>query len=140
MKLRPVINKFREKKGQSILELALILPIMLTLILGITEFGRAWMAMNVLTGAVREGARLASVTPDVFDNQQDVIVLVNRLLRSANLEPAYVLIYHEPSMEDMVHVEAAVNFVFIPVPFVRDLFGQNITMVRSASCYYEGQV
>jgi hypothetical protein len=33
---------------------------------GITEFGRAWMTMNILTSAAREGVRLAAVTaPDV---------------------------------------------------------------------------
>lgn len=46
--------------------MALILPILLLLIFGITEFGRAWMVVNVLTTAAREGARLAVVTtPDV---------------------------------------------------------------------------
>jgi Flp pilus assembly protein TadG len=35
-------------------------------VFGITEFGRAWLTMNVLTSAAREGARLAVVTaPDV---------------------------------------------------------------------------
>ncbi len=43
------------------MELALILPIWLMLVLGISEFGRAWMTLNLMTGTVREGARLASV-------------------------------------------------------------------------------
>ena len=46
--------------------MALVLPILLLLVFGITEFGRAWMTVNVLQTAAREGARLAVVTtPDV---------------------------------------------------------------------------
>lgn len=54
------------RRGQAVIELALVLPLLLTVVFGITEFGRAWMSMNVLTSAAREGVRLAVVTaPDV---------------------------------------------------------------------------
>jgi len=56
----------RQKRGQSVVELAIILPFLLLVLFGITEFGRAWATQNVLTSAAREGARLAVVTgPDV---------------------------------------------------------------------------
>ena len=42
--------------------MALVLPILLILVFGITEFGRAWMTVNILQTAAREGARLAVVT------------------------------------------------------------------------------
>ena len=46
--------------------MALVLPLLLLLVFGITEFGRAWMTQNILTSAAREGCRLAVVTgPDV---------------------------------------------------------------------------
>jgi Flp pilus assembly protein TadG len=48
------------------IEFALVLPILLLVLFGITEFGRCWMAQNILTTAAREGARLAVVTgPDI---------------------------------------------------------------------------
>jgi Flp pilus assembly protein TadG len=43
-------------------EFALVMPILLLLVFGVTEFSRAWMTMNVITAAAREGARLAVVT------------------------------------------------------------------------------
>jgi Flp pilus assembly protein TadG len=55
-------RKIQGERSQSVMELALILPILLMLVLEISEFGRAWMTLNLITGAVREGARLASVT------------------------------------------------------------------------------
>ena len=52
-------------RGQSVVEFALVLPLLLLIVFGVTEFGRAWMTLNVLTAAAREGARTAVVTaPD----------------------------------------------------------------------------
>ena len=56
----------RSNRGNAVVEFALVLPLMLLVCFGITEFGRAWMTMNILTSAAREGVRLAAVTaPDV---------------------------------------------------------------------------
>ena len=59
-------SRLRDTRGNAVVEMALILPFLLLLVFGITEFGRAWMTVNVLQSAAREGARLAVVTtPDV---------------------------------------------------------------------------
>jgi Flp pilus assembly protein TadG len=52
----------RGNRGQSVIEFALLLPILLLVVFGITEFSRAWMTVNILNQAAREGARLAVVT------------------------------------------------------------------------------
>lgn len=58
------IRKFflKDKDGQTIIEFALLLPILIMVLFGITEFGRAIMVKNVLHTAAREGARLAAVS------------------------------------------------------------------------------
>lgn len=47
-------------------EFAIVLPIILLMVFGIVDFGRALYTVNNLTAAVREGARLAStqISPD----------------------------------------------------------------------------
>jgi Flp pilus assembly protein TadG len=50
-------------KGQTLVETALILPILLILVLGIFEFGRAMYIKNTLNNAARAGARAAVVLP-----------------------------------------------------------------------------
>ena len=50
-------------KGQTIVETAIILPILLILVLGIFEFGRAMYIKNTLNNAARAGARAAVVLP-----------------------------------------------------------------------------
>ncbi len=49
------------KKGQSMVELALILPIIIFLFMGMVEFSRIFGSYLLVTHASREGARLASI-------------------------------------------------------------------------------
>jgi Flp pilus assembly protein TadG len=50
-----------DRRGQAMVEMALILPVLLLLVVGMLEFARAWNAKQVITDAAREGARLAVV-------------------------------------------------------------------------------
>jgi Flp pilus assembly protein TadG len=51
----------RSIRGQSLVEFAMVLPLMLVIVFMITEFGRALWIKNTLTQAAREGARDAVV-------------------------------------------------------------------------------
>jgi hypothetical protein len=46
------------ERGQSMVEIALILPIFLIFVFAVMEFGRAWSAKQSLTISAREGARI----------------------------------------------------------------------------------
>jgi Flp pilus assembly protein TadG len=48
-------------RGQSTLEFALILPLLMLLVLGIVDFSRVFIAANTLTQASKEGARWGSL-------------------------------------------------------------------------------
>ena len=50
------------ERGQAMVETAIVIPILLVLMVGIFEVGRAYETWQVLTNAAREGARM-SVTP-----------------------------------------------------------------------------
>jgi Flp pilus assembly protein TadG len=52
-----LILKLRSGKGQALVEFAYVLPLMVTIILGITEFGVIFYDKAVITNASREGAR-----------------------------------------------------------------------------------
>ena len=52
------------RKGQALIEFALVLPLVLLLVVGMLEFARAWNLHQVITDAVREGARRAVLADD----------------------------------------------------------------------------
>ena len=50
------------QKGQTLIETAIILVLLLFIVFGITEFARAWFIKNSAKNAARTGARVAVVT------------------------------------------------------------------------------
>jgi len=54
----------RRRRGQALVEFALVVPILLLLLIALFDVGRAVFAYNTLTNAAREGARLAIVNQD----------------------------------------------------------------------------
>ena len=65
--MRPLLRRIREDRGAAIIEVALTLPLLLLVSVGIFEFGRAYQTWQVLTNAAREGARMA-VLPNSSDS------------------------------------------------------------------------
>ena len=60
MKLRE-LGRTHNNKGQAMVETALVLMLLVVLIFGMTEFGRAMYTKNMLNNAARAGARCAVV-------------------------------------------------------------------------------
>lgn len=55
------MKQAKNNKGQSIVEMALLLPVLLMILLGILEFGRIYSAYMVISNAARDAARVGSV-------------------------------------------------------------------------------
>ena len=51
------------RPGQSLVEMALVLPLLMILLVGVVDVGRAMFAKIAITNASREGARYASRYP-----------------------------------------------------------------------------
>jgi Flp pilus assembly protein TadG len=51
------------ERGQGLVELAVILPLLLLIVMGAVDFGRAYFAYETLVNAAREGAYYASLDP-----------------------------------------------------------------------------
>ncbi len=74
-------HRLGDRRGQSLVEFALVLPILLLILVGILEFGIAFRTFQVVTNAAREGARTA-VLGTTRAEVQDV---VNRYMESGGL-------------------------------------------------------
>lgn len=64
----------KNPRGQSLVEFALVVPILLLLVLGTLEFGMALHNKIVLTNAAREGANYISFRPDEDDNAKQAVI------------------------------------------------------------------
>jgi Flp pilus assembly protein TadG len=55
------VVRMRDERGASAVEFAIIAPLLVLLVFGIIQFGIAFLQMQTLRGAVREGGRAAAV-------------------------------------------------------------------------------
>jgi Flp pilus assembly protein TadG len=68
-------------------EFALVLPLLLILVVGIIEFGRAWNMHQIITDAAREGARKAAIA-DESVTQTQVENTVRNALAGGRIDPS----------------------------------------------------
>ena len=83
--MRPLARR-TDARGQALVEFALVLPLILMLLLGILEFGRAWNEHQVVTDAARAGARLAALA-DPNITSDSVQAVVAQSLANAGIAP-----------------------------------------------------
>ena len=126
-------NLIIQKEGQAVVEFALIVPILVVILFGIFEFGRLWMTMNILTGAAREGVRVAAVTaPDAGLVQN----AVQNIMLAANITGATITI-SGPNAATEVTVTVQMNYTVVTGSIVPGLSG-TFQLTRSAIMRWEG--
>lgn len=84
----------RSRRGNAILEAALVLPILLLLAFGTVEFGYYFYVRNNLQGAAREGAR-AAIVPSATNS--DVNTAVANAMSTYGLQNSGYTITLSPS-------------------------------------------
>jgi Flp pilus assembly protein TadG len=117
------------QRGQSLVEMALILPIFLVCVLGMIDLGRAVYAHTILSNAVRDGCRTAIVSTKT---SSEVILAVRESAAGVNIPAGNVTISGSRTPGSTVTVSAFV--VFSPItPLVRAITGSAITLRASSA-------
>jgi Flp pilus assembly protein TadG len=94
---------------------------LLLLVIGIAEFGRAWMTQNILTGAAREAVRLLAVPisggggPTAASNRAVTV------LASAGITADNLVVADAPAAYLPVSVTISYNFPVVVVGFIPGL-------------------
>jgi Flp pilus assembly protein TadG len=106
---------FKGNAGQSLVEFAILVPVLMGVVIGIFEFGRAWNVDQVLTNAAREGARLAVIETS---SEGDVIEAVETALENASLDTSLATISVDGVEDDYgspatVQIEYPYEFIFL---------------------------
>lgn len=115
----------RPDRGTALVEVALVISLLVILILGIADLGRALSTQINLQDAVSEGALFATKTPN------DPAAIASRVVDAADipLTPADITITC-PSGPKIVDVSA--TFGVPMLTFVGQWFGSSIMITRSA--------
>lgn len=90
--MRLIKKLLGEKRGQALVELALILPILILILMGTMEFGRIFHSYLVITNASREGARAGVVGLDdtgIRTKVKDVATSLSLSDTQINITPGY---------------------------------------------------
>jgi Flp pilus assembly protein TadG len=115
-----VFTKFRrDDRGAAMVEFAIVVPLLFTLVFGIVDIGRAYFLYNNLTNAAREGARYGAVQPALTGATTTAIqALVRSKINDAGAATATVNVtYPGASPDRTVKVQIA-NYPFQPVTYL----------------------
>jgi Flp pilus assembly protein TadG len=89
MRMFDLPRRYRRRhrtRGQSLVEFALILPIMMVFLAAVLDLGRVFYATISLNNAAREGAFQAAETPASFDQGQPCNTATNMVTCRVQLE------------------------------------------------------
>lgn len=130
----------RNEEGAAVVEFALVLPILLLIVFGIVDFGRAFYTVNNIISAVREGARYGAVlaAPDSPAGKQairDRVRSVSQPFGGDTLQDNQILIAFPDGESVRVRVE---NYPFRPLtPLASPLGLDTWPITRQATFRWE---
>jgi Flp pilus assembly protein TadG len=115
-------RKQSSRRGAAIVEFAFIVPVFLTLVVGMVELSRATVVLQVLTNASREGARIASY--DTTATTGPITSAVNSYLSSEGISGATTVVSPSPpsSVADGQSISVTVSISYDTVRWLPSSF------------------
>lgn len=110
------MNNRNRERGSAMVETAICIPLLLVLMVGIFEVGRAYETWQVLTNAAREGARMA-VMPS--GSAADTTALVRAYMSNGQLTKAATasVVINEAASIDVNGNPVSASMVTVDYPF-----------------------
>lgn len=121
------------RRGQELVEFALVLPVLLLVVMSILDLGRAIYYYSAVHNSAREGARYGIIYPDDFPGIEDVV-----RTKAVGLDIAELTI--TPARPDEQTIQVTVTFRFqVVTPIVGALLGSNeVTLGTRSTMHIEG--
>lgn len=120
-----------------IVEFAVLLPILLTIVFGIIEFGYMFFVRQTLINAAREGARLAVVLIDEENREEIVLARVGLVLQAGAVQSELCTITYETQPPPIASHQVTVSIPYSEVSLVGGWFGMD-NFPLGASCMMYG--
>ena len=123
-------ERARRQRGAALVEMAIILPVLLVLLLGVIDLGRIFYAYEALANATREGARYCALHPG---NQAGTQTRVQAELNTSMATDVDVTTTcSDLGAGKQITVTATYPFEVL-TPLIRQLTGGDIVLSTSAS-------
>ncbi len=105
-------------KGQSLVEMALTLPLLLLMFVGLVEVGAALRNYLIVVNANREGTRFAA-RGSWFDTEEDVQFIFQRVIAAAGIEQqgdgTLLPVFRPQAIDDLpANTTIAVHYIQVP--------------------------
>jgi hypothetical protein len=97
------------QRGAVVVEFALVCLMLLVLLAGPTEFGRAWFTVHMLSSAAREGARVGAVTGGGAGWEAAIRARIGAVLEPAGIE-AEITVWPRRGWGQPITVVVATDF------------------------------
>jgi Flp pilus assembly protein TadG len=110
----------RDERGATAVEFAMILPLLVVLVLGIAEFGRAFQVSGTLAAAAREGVRVMALQNDPAAARAAVRDAATSLTPAVTDAQITITPAACPSVGGSTTVNLTITY---PMPFMTGLFG-----------------
>jgi Flp pilus assembly protein TadG len=119
-------NGLRNERGATAVEFAFIVPLLIVLVLGIAEFGRAFQVQGTLSAAAREGVRLMALQNDPAAAK----AAVRNAATSLNPAITDAQIAITPTSCPVINAGSTTVKLTIkyPMPYLTGFFGSGVTM------------
>jgi Flp pilus assembly protein TadG len=120
MILKPLLS--RDNKGIGAVEFALVAPVLIAFIVGVSQLGRMFYANADMKNAIAHGARVASVYSETEISDATIIAAVNnRLMREGANTKATTTVFRgtengNPFVELRVTYSVPLEFIFFNTP------------------------
>ena len=129
------MKRLKNEKGQAMVEFAIILPILLLLVMGITEFGMMMNSYLSVQNATREGAR-AGIVGWSNEEVSDRIVNTTPSLRAENMTINITPGDGSRNSGETLRVNIEYDY-YLTVPIINRMFNEVITLNAETSMRIE---
>jgi Flp pilus assembly protein TadG len=117
--------RLRGERGATAVEFAFILPLLIVLVLGIAEFGRAFQVSGTLSAAAREGVRVMALQNDPGAARTAVRNAAPSLNPAVTNAQITITPASCPTGATSTTVRVTVTY---PMPFLTGFFGSGVTL------------
>lgn len=122
-----------KQKGQSLLEFALVFPLIFLLITGLIDLGRALFYYSTLNNAVREGTRYAVVQPKGTADSVLSDKVASYFYQINDLKTNVVITVNHTGTTTDPKVQIQATYVFKPItPGLKQILGAGHTITIQA--------